>query len=184
MRMATISISPHKLANQGMATKRRAVFLCGGAFAAALLLAGCASQSVELQNTQAAEEMARLKKPPGSVYLGWRVFQDKCAACHGSAASGTAGAPDLLPKVGAMGPRQFVSLVLKRYDWNLPPSQASGEGAAREALVEEVMRRKEGYMLTMPAWEGEPRVSAHIADLYAYLSARAEGTQGPGRPLP
>jgi hypothetical protein len=25
-------------------------------------------------------------------------------------------------------------------------------------------------------------VSAHIVDLYAYLSARAEGTQGPGRP--
>jgi hypothetical protein len=34
----------------------------------------------------------------------------------------------------------------------------------------------------MPAWDGNPMVSAHIVDLYAYLSARAEGTQGPGRP--
>jgi hypothetical protein len=39
-------------------------------------------------------------------------------------------------------------------------------------------------MLTMPAWQGEPRVTAHIVDLYAYLSARAQGTQGPDRPAP
>ena len=25
------------------------------------------------------------------MYAGWRVFQDKCAGCHGSAATGTAG---------------------------------------------------------------------------------------------
>ena len=27
----------------------------------------------------------------------------------------------------------------------------------------------------MPAWQGEPKVDAHIVDLYAYLAARAEG---------
>jgi mono/diheme cytochrome c family protein len=156
--------------------------LRGGALASALLLAGCAVQTVEVENTQAARDVARLSKPPGSVYLGWRVFQDKCAACHGPAATGAAGGPDLLPRVRTMGPRQFVSLVLKRYNWNLPPPQAGSDDAAREALAEEILRRKEGYMLTMPAWEGEPRVSAHIADLYAYLSARAEGSQGPERP--
>jgi hypothetical protein len=83
-----------------------------------------------------------------------------------------------------MGSRQFVSVVLQRYDLNLPPAQAGSDGAAREALVDEIVQRKPGYMLTMPAWEGEPRVNAHIADLYAYLSARAEGSQGPGRPAP
>ena len=36
--------------------------------------------------------------------------------------------------------------------------------------------------LTMPAWQGEPVVTAHVMDLYAYLSARADGRQGPGRP--
>jgi hypothetical protein len=80
-----------------------------------------------------------------------------------------------------MGSRQFVSLVLTRYDWGPPVAKASSDSAAREALIEEIVQRKE-YMLTMPAWQGEPRVSAHIVDLYAYLSARAEGTQGPGRP--
>lgn len=158
--------------------------LYGTAFASALLLTGCAVKTVEWQNKQATQEVARLSKPPGSVYVGWRVFQDRCASCHGAVATGTAGAPDLLPRVREMGPRRFVSLVLKRYDWNLPVAQASSEGAAREALIEEIVQRKEKYMLTMPAWEGEPVVSAHIVDLYAYLSARAEGTQGPGRPVP
>jgi mono/diheme cytochrome c family protein len=152
--------------------------LYGGAITSALLLGGCA---LELENTQAAHEVARLSKPPGSVYTGWRVFQDRCASCHGPAAAGTGNAPDLLPKVREMGSRQFVSLVLRRYDWNLPGAQASSDSAAREALIEVIMQRKDAP-LTMPAWQGEPRVTAHIVDLYAYLSARAEGTQGADRP--
>ncbi len=161
-----------------MAVRRRAL-LYGGAFVSALLLAGCA---VDVENRQAAQEFARLSQPPGSVQTGWRVFQDRCALCHGAQASGTVGAPDLLPIVREMGPRQFVGLVLTRYDWNLPAAQASSEGATRDALIEDIVQRKEQYMLTMPAWQGEPVASAHIMDIYAYLSARAQGTQGPGRP--
>lgn len=143
-----------------------------------LALAGCA---VEVQNTQPAQALKQQAQPPGSVYAGWRVFQDKCAACHGPAAVGTAGAPNLLPAVRDMGPRQFVSLVLNRYDWSAQLGASKPEGAARDALVDDLVQRK-GYMLSMPAWQTEPRVNAHIADLYAYLSARAQGTQGPDRP--
>ena len=146
----------------------------------ALVLTACA---VEVQNTQPAQEMAQQAKPPGSVYTGWRVFQDKCVACHGPAATGTARGPDLLPRVREMGARRFVNLVLYRYDWNLPAARAGSESAAREALIEQILQRQDGA-LAMPAWQSEPRVNAHIADLYAYLSARAEGTQGPGRPAP
>ncbi|MDO8448468.1 MAG: c-type cytochrome [Rhodoferax sp.] len=162
----------------GRITTRRRGLLYGSAVASALVLAGCA---LEVQNREVPQEVARLAKPPGSVYTGWRVFQDRCAGCHGPAATGTAGGPDLLPRVREMGSRQFVSLVLTRYDWGLPARQSSGDSAAREALIDEIVQRKE-YMLTMPAWQGEPRVNAHIADLYAYLSARAQGTQGPDRP--
>jgi cytochrome c553 len=144
----------------------------------ALLVTGCA---VEVQNTQPAQQLAQSAKAPGSVYNGWRLFQDKCAACHGPAAVGTTNGPDLLPRVRDMGPRQFVSLVLKRYDWNHLASKAGSGAAAREQLIEDVVQRKE-FAATMPAWEGNPSVSAHIVDLYAYLSARAQGTQGPGRP--
>lgn len=147
--------------------------------ALALLLSGCA---VEVQNTQPAKALAEAAKPPGSVVVGWRLFQEKCAACHGPAANGTGLGPDLVPRVAAIGPRQFVSLVLKRYDWNLSMSKASREGAPPEALVDAIMLRKQDYATQMPAWEANPSVSAHIVDLYAYLSARAQGTQGPGRP--
>lgn len=146
----------------------------------ALLLSGCA---VEVENTQAAKELAELSKPPGSVYAGWRVFQDRCAGCHGATATGTVGAPDLLPKIRDLNSRQFVNLVLTRYDWGLAVAQASRDSAARDTLVDDLLQRKQ-YMLTMPAWQGEPRVNAHIVDLYAFLSARADGTQGPGRPAP
>jgi cytochrome c5 len=182
MTMAKFAMSAFKR-NFDRITARRRGLLYGGAFMSALWLTGCAVETVEVVNRQAAQEVARLAQPPGSTYLGWRVFQDKCAGCHGPAATGTAGGPDLLPRVRDLGSRQFVSLVLKRYDLNLPPDQARSEGAARDAVIEAIMQRKD-YMLTMPAWEGEPRVSAHIVDLYAYLSARAQGTQGPGRPAP
>jgi cytochrome c2 len=154
-------------------------YVCQG-LAMAVALCACA---VEVQNTQPAQEMAQQAKPPGSVYTGWRVFQDKCVACHGPAASGTERGPDLLPRVREMGPRRFINVVLYRYDWSLPASSAGSESAAREALVEQILQRQEQAQ-SMPAWQGEPRVNAHIADLYAYLSARAQGTQGPGRPAP
>jgi mono/diheme cytochrome c family protein len=160
-------------------TSRRRGWLAGIALLSALLPTGCA---VEVQNTQPARELAQLNKPPGSVYTGWRVFQERCATCHGPAASGTAGAPDLLPRVREMGSRRFVGLVLRRYDWNLPAGQAGGESAAREALLDALVQQRKDYVLTMPAWQDEPTVSAHIVDLFAYLSARADGTQGPGRP--
>lgn len=163
--------------------QRMAVPARGLLLVSALWLAGCAGSTVEVENRQAAREVARLAQPPGSVYLGWRVFQDRCAGCHGVAATGAAGGPDLLPRVREMGMRQFVSLVLQRYDWNLPAAQSRSAGAAREGLGDDAAQRKD-YMLTMPAWQGEPRVTAHIADLYAYLSARAQGTQGPDRPAP
>lgn len=150
------------------------------AIAATLALTGCA---VEMQNTQAAQELKHQAQPPGSAYSGWRVFQDKCARCHGPAATGLANAPDLLPRVREMGPRQFVSLVLKRYDWGLSATQAAGAGTAWDATVDDTMLRKHG-MLNMPAWGGEPEVTAHVTDLYAYLSARARGEQGSGRPAP
>lgn len=160
-----------------MSASRPSGLLGAALIAPALWLAGCA---VEVQNRQPAQALAQEAGPPGSVYTGWRVFQDKCAGCHGPAANGNANVPDLVASVRTMGPRRFVDVVLRRYDWNMPPP-AAGDNAAREAMIEEIVQRKAG-MLTMPAWQGEPRVNAHIVDLYAYLAARADGTLGTGRP--
>jgi mono/diheme cytochrome c family protein len=141
---------------------------------------GCA---VEFQNRQPSQELARQSKPPGSVYSGWRVFEDKCAGCHGSGATGKQGAPDLLARVRGLGPRQFVDVLLTRYEWTVPPAQPAKTTPEREAYIDDIVQRRKGA-IAMPEWQGEPRVNAHVIDLYAYLSARAEGTQGPGRPAP
>ena len=165
-------------ARQATRTRCRGL-LSGAALLAALLLAGCTG--VEWQNKRITEEYAQSTRPPGSVYTGWRVFQERCAACHGPDATGTSRGPDLLPVVRQMGARQFVSVVLKRYDWSLPAVQNGMDTAALDALIDDILRRREGA-LTMPAWQGEPRIEAHIVDVHAYLAARADGTQGPGRP--
>lgn len=177
MTMAKFSMRTLKRLCKRKTTVGRGLIL-GGTIASVLWLSGCA---VELQNREAGQELAQLSKPPGSVYTGWRVFQDKCAGCHGPDATGTTGVPDVLPRVREMGSRQFVSLVLRRYDWGLPGAKPGGDSATLDALIEEILQRKEGA-LTMPAWQGEPLVTAHIVDLFAYFSARAQGTQGPGRP--
>jgi hypothetical protein len=147
---------------------------------AALLLAGLAGCALEVQNTQPRADYTASQQPAASVYTGWRVFQEKCAGCHGADATGGSG-PDLVLRAGEIGPRRFVDLVLRRYDWILPEEQARRDDAAYETLIESIVQRKRGAIV-MPAWQGEPRVEAHVLDLYAYLAARAEGTQGPGRP--
>ena len=149
------------------------------ALAAALWLGGCA---VQFENAKPAQELERQSRPAGSVYAGWRVFEDKCAGCHGhDAVGGVAGVPDLRARVRGLAPHQFVDLLLTRYEWTQPPSQPARMGPEREAFIDDILQRRKGA-IAMPAWQGEPRIQAHVADLYAYLSARAEGTQGPGRP--
>lgn len=133
---------------------------------------GLAACAVTVANREPLRDPARSAVPDGSVYIGWRVFQDRCATCHGAAATGGAATPDLTQRIRDMGMRRFAGLVLRRYDWSLP---------ADDATVEGVLQRRLGQ-LEMPEWQGEPRVQAHIADLYAYLAARADGSQGPGRP--
>lgn len=116
-----------------------------------------------------------------SAYLGWRLFQVNCARCHGPDGTGTDNAPDLMPRVRAMSEARFVATVLQRYQWVVPQSEAAGEGAGRDALVQDVLRRRESPT-DMPAWEGEPAVRAHIDDLYRYLDARSRGEIGLGHP--
>lgn len=141
---------------------------------AALALGGCA---VTWRNTEPARELARAAQPPGSAYAGWRVYQQRCASCHGTAADGAGGAPNLLLRMQGLGPQRFVGLVLRRYEADMLPP---GQGSPRETLVDDVVERRAGA-LQMPAWQGEPVVNAHVMDLYAYLTARSEGRLAAGQ---
>jgi hypothetical protein len=133
--------------------------------------------------------------PPGSydikegradvgTYLGWRVFHSTCFTCHGLDALGTNLAPNLVERVRSMTPRQFATKVMTSYRIILPATEAESAEAYREAIIEEVLRKERGKRgeITMPAWESDLKVKPHILDLYAYLSARADGVLPAGRP--
>ncbi len=145
---------------------------------ASLFLSGC---TTEFTNTRAARELRQPAPLVGNLYAGWRVFQDKCAACHGAAATGGERAPDLLPIVRDMSARKFTALVLKRYDLGSGLPTDSPNQATIDTRIEDILRGTEPP-LEMPAWQGEPAVNAHVLDLYAYLSARADGTLDTNRP--
>lgn len=120
------------------------------------------------------------------TYTGWRLFHTTCYGCHGVGAVGTDLAPNLVERVKTLTPRAFATKVLTSYRIVLLASDANTEDrtAVREAMVEEVMRRERGArgQVTMPAWEADPNVNPHVLDLFAYLSARADGKLGPGEP--
>ena len=120
------------------------------------------------------------------TYTGWRLFHTTCYGCHGVGAVGTDLAPNLVERVKTLTPRAFAAKVLTSYRIVLPPNDANTEdrSAVREAMIEEVMRRERGArgQIVMPAWEADLNVKPHVLDLFAYLSARADGKLGPGKP--
>ena len=157
----------------------------GLVFTAALALA------ITVAGVEAAEP------PPGSykvaagkvdrgTYLGWKVFHTHCYGCHGVDAVGTDIAPNLVERVKALAPREFVLKVLTRYRIAVPATETSGDdpSAFREAIIEEVIKQERGRKgeILMPPWEKNAGVKPHILDLYAYLSARADGALGTGEP--
>lgn len=117
------------------------------------------------------------------TFLGWRVFHSTCYICHGVDATGTTVAPDLTQRVRAMTPKDFAIAVLYRYPIIIGFDDIAGDDltALREAFVEEIRKNERGDLI-MPAWRKDPNVAPHIADLYGYLRARADGELGPGRP--
>jgi hypothetical protein len=123
------------------------------------------------------------KVDPGT-YTGWRLYHTTCYGCHGVGGVGTDLAPNLLERIKTLTPRGFATKVLTSYRIVLPDLDASDASVARESMLEDVMRRQRSArgQVLMPAWNTDPVVSPHVLDLYAYLSARADGALGPGEP--
>ena len=120
------------------------------------------------------------------TYTGWRLFHTTCYGCHGVGGVGTDLAPNVVERVKDLTPRAFAAKVLTSYRIVQPAdaSSAADRSAALDALIEEVLRRERGTraLIAMPAWDDDPQVNPHVLDLYAYLSARADGKLGPSRP--
>jgi hypothetical protein len=123
------------------------------------------------------------------TYSGWRLFHTTCYGCHGVGGVGTDLAPNLVERIKTMTPRAFAAKVLTSYRLVSPGESGPLDERERErqATLEALMRRERGGergKVVMPAWESDPAVPPHVLDLYAYLSARADGVLGPGKPKP
>ena len=142
-----------------------------------LFIVGCSMEFINARPARALQPALVAV----NLYTGWRVFQAKCSQCHGSSAKGSEQAPNLLPIVRTMSARHFSEMVLKRYDLGNGLTNGSEKKSTTESYIDDILNRKEPA-ITMPAWQGEPTVNAHILDLYAYLTARAEGKFSTERP--
>jgi mono/diheme cytochrome c family protein len=121
-----------------------------------------------------------------NTFAGWRTYHSGCHICHGQGAIGTDIAPSLLTRMQSLTAREFAERVLVRYrlDAQMEGTSVEDRASAREEIIAEVAAKKRGRKgrISMPAWETDTEVNAHILDLYAYLSARADGMIGAQRP--
>ena len=154
--------------------------LLGASFVLTLIATDAAAEPVPGSYRVVGDRVDR------ATFLGWKVFHTTCYTCHGVDAVGTDIAPSLVERVKLLSPREFAFKVLTRYRIVVPSSEAGGDdqSAVREAIIEEVVKQERGKkgQILMPRWETDRGVRPHVLDLYAYLSARADGALGPGRP--
>jgi mxaJ protein len=130
------------------------------------------SDSIDCKGTETMQDIERLaggspspEKPytvqDGNVnattYTGWLRYAAFCQTCHGTGGVGSAIAPDLTQAMKSLNKSQFETIVSCGLKGNL------GTGV-------------------MPAWGTNPNIRPYIENLWAYLSARADGALGPGRP--
>jgi methanol metabolism-related c-type cytochrome len=93
------------------------------------------------------------------TFSGYRRFNGTCEVCHGFDGSGSSFAPDLTQSLKTMSYSDFQNVVINgKKDVNTAES------------------------LVMPSFGDNKNVMCYLDDIYVYLRARADGTQGSGRP--
>lgn len=177
-RLPVIPLVPHPSLSNPLRT------LVGAALFIGLSVASAQGPSAELP--MPGDFVVEGGRVDRGTYAGWRLFQGSCQGCHGVGGAGTAIAPNLVERIKNYTPRGFAGKVLTSYriESLMPDNGTSDSDADRQARVEDAMRRERtarGLPL-MPGWENDDVVPPHVLDLYAYLSARAEGGLGPGKP--
>ncbi len=111
-----------------------------------------------------ADEIPKYVVEDGKVdkatYNGYRRFHGTCHACHGQDALGGSFAPALATSLKTVDYDTFVKTVLN----GKQVTDASGA------------------VKVMPAFGNDPNITKHLDDIYRYLTARADGVLGVGKP--
>ena len=84
------------------------------------------------------EQLARDERARG---LGQSIFNNTCAACHGSTAQGARGYPDLTDKVWTWGgePEQILTTILDGRDGLMPPWESVLTGIGGDTAMTEIV---------------------------------------------
>jgi mono/diheme cytochrome c family protein len=113
-------------------------------------------QSLLQQTTECAEQSSETQPACTTdvpTYVGWRVFGEYCATCHGPDALGSDFAPNLVQRMNRLDRQTFYAALDYGYF-----------GRASE----------------MEPWGDIPDVARYYEELWVYLSARAAGNLPPG----
>src|SRR5690606_41887496 len=87
-----------------------------------------------------------------TFYIGWRIFERHCSVCHAQDAEGSTFAPSLVERIRELDRRGFFAALDQGYTGPAAPLRPWGE---------------------------DPQVARYYEELWAYLSARANGDVPP-----
>ena len=93
------------------------------------------------------------------TFNGWRRYTESCLRCHGPDGAGSSYGPDLVESVNHMTQDQFNEIVV------------NGRTNVTAATTN-----------VMPPFGEVEDVVLYLADIWAYMKARADGVLGRGRP--
>lgn len=127
-------------------------------------LALCISILMPTLATAAEGEVPQYVIENGKVdkgtYNGYRRFHGTCHACHGQDANGSSFAPSLADSLKTMDYETFKKTLME----------------GRE------VKDASGAVNAMPSFANDKNITKHMDDIFRYLTARANGGLGGGRP--
>lgn len=95
-------------------------------------------------------------KVDADTFIGWRMYNTNCLACHGPDAKGSSMAPNLMTRLNTtVDYDRYVFVMTEGYT---------------------------GRMGAMPSFSRNQAVMDRLPAIYQYLKARADGALGEGRP--
>jgi methanol metabolism-related c-type cytochrome len=147
----------------GLGSRRRLTALVAALTAfAASAMAGDADQGAGMHLDAIGEPTYRISEDgfiDWHTFNGFRRYHSECHMCHGPGGDGSTIAPPLLGPMKTMSYETFNAVVARGFR-SLEPGQPR------------VMR----------AMAEDPNVMCHLADIFSYLKARADGAIGRERP--
>jgi len=136
--------------------------------------------------TYAGQPIDQLAQNPQAVHLGRSIFANTCAACHGAAATGAPGYPNLTDEIWNWGgsPDRILETVLHGREGIMPPLASVLEGMGGDRAVDQVI----AYVRALRAADTEATLrSDHLATrgekLYQGLCIACHGPDGKGNQM-